>query len=71
MQTCGFYDEAGEYTFRVGLPGKSGIGGGIVALHPGKYAVAVWSPRLNSKGNSVKGMQLLEELTTELGSSIF
>jgi glutaminase len=71
MQTCGFYDEAGEYTFRVGLPGKSGIGGGIVAVHPGKYAVAVWSPRLNGKGNSVKGMQLLEELTTESGSSIF
>ena len=71
MQTCGFYDEAGEYTFRVGLPGKSGIGGGIVAVHPGKFAVAVWSPRLNSKGNSGKGMQLLEELTTESGSSIF
>lgn len=71
MQTCGFYDEAGEYTFRVGLPGKSGIGGGIVALHPGHYAVAVWSPRLNKKGNSVKGMQLLETLTSKTGLSIF
>lgn len=71
MQTCGFYDEAGEYTFRVGLPGKSGIGGGIVAIHPGKYSVAVWSPRLNAKGNSVKGMRLLELLTTSTGSSIF
>lgn len=71
MQTCGFYDEAGEYTFRVGLPGKSGIGGGIVAIHPGRYAVAVWSPRLNPKGNSVKGMQLLETLTTKTGMSIF
>jgi len=71
MQTCGFYDEAGEYTFKVGLPGKSGIGGGIVALHPGKYAVAVWSPKLNEKGNSVKGMQLLEVLTTKTGLSIF
>ncbi|MDZ4747387.1 MAG: glutaminase [Saprospiraceae bacterium] len=71
MQTCGFYDEAGEYTFKVGLPGKSGIGGGIVALHPGNYAVAVWSPKLNKKGNSVKGMQLLEILTTKTGLSIF
>ncbi|MEO5907450.1 MAG: glutaminase [Saprospiraceae bacterium] len=71
MQTCGFYDEAGEFTFKVGLPGKSGIGGGIVAVHPGKYAVAVWSPRLNKKGNSVKGMKVLEMLTTKTGSSIF
>ncbi|HSF89411.1 MAG TPA: glutaminase [Saprospiraceae bacterium] len=71
MQTCGFYDEAGEYTFKVGLPGKSGIGGGIVAIHPGSYAVAVWSPRLNAKGNSVKGMELLETLTSKTGLSIF
>jgi glutaminase len=71
MQTCGFYDEAGEFSFRVGLPGKSGIGGGIVAVHPGKYAVAVWSPGLNKKGNSVRGMKLLEILTTKTGLSIF
>ena len=71
MQTCGFYDEAGEFSFKVGLPGKSGIGGGIVAIHPGKYAVAVWSPRLNKKGNSVRGMELLERLTTKTGLSIF
>jgi glutaminase len=71
MQTCGFYDEAGEFSFKVGLPGKSGIGGGIVAVHPGKYSVAVWSPRLNKKGNSVKGMKFLELLTTNTGLSIF
>lgn len=71
MQTCGFYDEAGDFSFKVGLPGKSGIGGGIVAVHPGKYTVAVWSPRLNKKGNSVRGMELLERLTTKTGLSIF
>ncbi len=71
MQTCGFYDEAGEFAFKVGLPGKSGVGGGIVAIHPEKYSVAVWSPRLNAKGNSHKGMKLLERLTTETDSSIF
>lgn len=71
MQTCGFYDEAGEFSFTVGLPGKSGVGGGIVALHPHRYAVATWSPRLNAKGNSVMGMKALELLTTKLGSSIF
>ena len=71
MQTCGFYDEAGEFSFQVGLPGKSGVGGGIVAIHPGQYAVAVWSPRLNSKGNSAAGMKALEMLTTKSGLSIF
>ncbi|MGO2357302.1 MAG: glutaminase [Mesonia sp.] len=71
MQTCGFYDEAGEFSFRVGLPGKSGVGGGIVAIHPHQYAVAVWSPKLNEHGNSEKGMRALEELTSLTGLSIF
>ncbi len=71
MQTCGFYDEAGEFSFRVGLPGKSGVGGGIVAVHPGYYAVASWSPPLNPKGNSALGMSALEMLTTSTGLSIF
>ena len=71
MQTCGFYDEAGEFSYLVGLPGKSGVGGGIVAVYPMRYAVAVWSPRLNSKGNSVMGMKALELLTTETQESIF
>ena len=64
MQTCGFYNDAGEYSYLVGLPGKSGVGGGIGAIYPGRYAVATWSPRLNEKGNSVMGMKALELLTT-------
>ena len=71
MQTCGFYDEAGEFSYLVGLPGKSGVGGGIVAVHPLKYSVAVWSPRLNTKGNSIMGMKALELLTTHTAESIF
>lgn len=71
MQTCGFYDEAGEFSFKVGLPGKSGVGGGIVAVHPRHYAVAVWSPPLNPNGNSALGMDVLERLTQLTGLSIF
>lgn len=71
MQTCGFYDEAGEFSYLVGLPGKSGVGGGIVAIYPMRYSVAVWSPRLNSKGNSIMGMKALELLTTATQESIF
>ncbi len=71
MQSCGFYDESGEFTFKVGLPGKSGIGGGIVAIHPLRYCITVWSPPLNPKGNSYKGMLFLEEFTTSTELSIF
>ncbi|MEQ8358022.1 MAG: glutaminase [Cytophagales bacterium] len=71
MQTCGFYDESGEFAFKVGLPGKSGVGGGIIAIHPDQYSIAVWSPKLNDKGNSYRGMKFLEEFTTKTRLSIF
>lgn len=71
MQTCGFYDESGEFAFKVGLPGKSGVGGGIVALYPKQYTIVVYSPLLNAKGNSYKGMKFLEEFTTKTKLSIF
>jgi len=71
MQSCGFYDESGEFSFKVGLPGKSGVGGGILALHPNKYSIAVWSPKLNEKGNSSRGMKFLESFTTITELSIF
>ena len=71
MQMCGFYDQAGEFTFKVGLPGKSGVGGGVVAIYPNYYTVAVWSPKLNKKGNSYYGLETLERLTTSTEASIF
>lgn len=71
MLTCGFYDESGDFAYRVGLPGKSGVGGGVSAVLPGKFSITVWSPELNSKGNSVKGIKALEILTDRLGVSLF
>jgi len=71
MLTCGLYNESGDFAYRVGLPGKSGVGGGIVAVIPGKLSIAVWSPELNSNGNSIRGIETLERFTTYLGSSVF
>ena len=67
MLTCGHYDGSGEF----GLPGKSGVGGGILAIAPGKASIAVWSPGLDASGNSHLGRIALERLTRRLGWSIF
>ncbi len=71
LATCGLYDAAGDFAYRVGLPAKSGVGGGIVAVLPGQFSVCVWSPELNEFGNSLIGTQLLELLTQTLGVSVY
>jgi len=71
LLTCGLYDEAGDFAYRVGIPGKSGVGGGIVGVIPGELTVAVWSPELNEQGNSLAGVAVLEEFTSRIGRSIF
>ena len=71
MLTCGLYDAVGEFAYRVGLPAKSGVGGGIIAVLPSEYSVAVWSPALESSSNSLAGGAALEYLTTVTSRSVF
>ena len=71
MATCGLYNAAGDFAYRVGLPAKSGVGGGIIAVIPRQLSICVWSPGLNERGNSLAGTAALEHFTDELGISIF
>jgi glutaminase len=71
MMTCGHYNGSGEFAYRVGFPAKSGVGGGILAILPGRASIAVWSPGLNSHGNSFLGNIALEILSQKLGLSLF
>ena len=71
MLMCGHYDGSGEFAYRVGIPGKSGVGGGILAIVPGKASIAVWSPGLNKRGNSKLGTRALERLADATGWSVF
>lgn len=71
MLTCGTYDVVGDFAYRVGMPGKSGVGGGIVAVVPGHLSICAWSPELNHSGNSLPGTKALELFTTKTNLSIF
>jgi glutaminase len=71
MLTAGFYDESGQWSYTAGLPSKTGVGGGIVSVVPGRFAIAAFSPRLNEAGNSVRAQEAIKEISTRLGLSLF
>lgn len=71
MATAGFYDESGEWMYSAGLPAKTGVGGGIVAVVPGRFAIAAFSPRLNEAGNSIRAMRAIRQIAGELGVGLY
>jgi glutaminase len=71
MMTAGFYDESGLWAYTAGLPSKTGVGGGIVAVVPGKMAIVGFSPRVNEAGNSVRAMKAIEYISDQLGVNVF
>ena len=71
MSTCGMYNESGAFATSVGIPAKSGVGGGIMAAIPGKMGIGVVGPALNPKGNSVAGVRVLSDLSSKLKLSIY
>ncbi len=71
LMTSGMYDAAGDFAYRVGMPGKSGVGGGIIAILPGQLSICVWSPELNHVGNSLAGTAALDSFSSRIGHSIF
>jgi len=71
MMSCGFYDESGTWAWGAGLPAKTGVGGGIVAVAPGKMAIVGFSPRLNEAGNSVRGAKAILSIDQDLGLNVF
>jgi glutaminase len=71
MATAGFYDESGDWMYSAGLPAKTGVGGGIVAVVPGRFAIAAFSPRLNEAGNSIRSLNAIRDIAGELGVGVF